>query len=125
MASDRWVVLVVDDDEDLREVVALDFTGKGFEVRTAASGDEAFDIVQHAPVDLVISDVRMPFGDGIELLQRIKTLEAPRPAVILMTGYADLNGDNAEALGADGLIGKPFDRKALFATVQALQASRG
>jgi CheY-like chemotaxis protein len=124
MATDKWVVLVVDDDDDLREIVALEFSGRGFEVRTAASGDEAVEVVQQAPIDLVVSDVRMPFGDGLDLLARIKTMRPPQPAVILMTGFADLNRDKAKALGAAGLIGKPFDRKALFATVRAIQDAR-
>lgn len=125
MASDKWVVLVVDDDDDLREVVAQDFASKGYEVRTAASGDEAFRLVQQAPVDLVLSDLRMPSGDGIDLLKQIVALDAPRPAVILMTGFADLNSEQARALGAAALVGKPFDRSALFATVRALRVARG
>jgi CheY-like chemotaxis protein len=125
MANDKWVVLVVDDDEDLRELVALDFANRGYDVRTAASGDEAYGVVKQAPVDLVLSDVRMPSGDGIDLLKRIVALEAPRPAVILMTGFADLNKEQAYALGADALVAKPFDRSALFATVRALQVARG
>ena len=125
MGNDRWVVMVVDDDDDLREVVALDFAQKGYDVRTAASGDEAFRMAQQAPVDLVISDVRMPFGDGLDLLQRIRGMEPPQPAVILMTGFADLKPEQARALGADGFVTKPFDRKALFAAVHALQEARG
>lgn len=125
MASDKWVVLVVDDDDDLREVVAQDFASKGYEVQTAASGNEAFRLVQQGPVDLVLSDLRMPSGDGIDLLKQIVALDAPRPAVILMTGFADLNSEQARALGAVALVGKPFDRSALFATVRALKVARG
>ncbi len=123
--GDRWRVLVVDDDEDLREIVAEDFIQRGYDVRTAAGGDEAFRLVQQAPVDLVLSDLRMPSGDGIDLLKHIVALKAPRPDVILMTGFADLNSEQAHALGAAALVGKPFDRSALFATVRALQAARG
>lgn len=123
MATDKWVVLVVDDDDDLRELVALDFGNKGYDVRTAASGDEAFRLVQQAPVDLVLSDLRMPSGDGLDLLKRIVALDAPRPAVILMTGFADLSSEQARALGADALVAKPFDRSALFAAVRDLQVA--
>lgn len=124
-APDKWRVLVVDDDEDLREVVAEDFIQRGYDVRTAGSGNEAFRLVQQAPVDLVLSDLRMPSGDGIDLLKQIVALKPPRPAVILMTGFADLNSDQARALGAAALVGKPFDRSALFATVRALQVAGG
>lgn len=125
MATNKWLVLVVDDDDDLREAVAQDFARKGYAVRTAAGGDEAFRVVQQAPVDLVLSDLRMPAGDGLHLLEQITSLDAPRPAVILMTGFADLNSEQARALGAVALVGKPFDRPALFAAVRALQDARG
>ena len=66
-------ILIVDDEIDLRDSIAFDYKRKGFNVLVASSGNEAFEIVKKNKVNVVLSDVRMPDGDGIELLYNIKT----------------------------------------------------
>src|SRR4051794_16759683 len=89
----RGVVLIVDDEIDLREAVAFDFERKGYQVLTAANGEEAYQIATRDNVDVILTDVRMPGGDGIELLRRLKDRDGWSPAVFLMTGYTDMGID--------------------------------
>lgn len=110
-------ILIVDDEQFLREAIAMDFKRRKFNVLLAANGREAFDIVLKEKVDIVLSDIRMPNGDGLELLDRIKARDANLPVVMFITGFADLTVEDAYARGADAIFPKPFDRKALAAAV--------
>jgi len=113
--------LIVDDEDDLRDAIAFDFKRKGYRVLTAASGREAFGMVEQNNVDVILSDVRMPKGDGIELLDKVKARNVFLPVVMFITGYADISLEEAYAKGADAVFSKPFDRNALFeAVVRAL-----
>lgn len=110
-------ILIVDDEGDLRDAIAFDFKRRNFNVLTAGSGREAFQIVESQPVDVVVSDVRMADGDGVELLEKIKARNVHRPMVIFVTGFADISLEVAFDKGADAVFIKPFDRKALFEAV--------
>ncbi len=107
-------VLVVDDEEDLREILSEDFANVGATVFTAKNGREAFEIVKRESPEVVLSDVRMPGGDGVELLKQIRTLsQTPPPYVFLLTGFADIQADETIALGGQGLVAKPFNLRQL------------
>jgi len=115
-------ILIVDDEPDLREAIAFDFRRKKFHVLTAASGREAFGIVEKEKIDIVLSDVRMPDGDGVELLDKIKARDAALPVVMFITGFADITLEEAYDKGVDAIFSKPFDRKALMdAVLRAIQ----
>ncbi len=120
--SSDFKIMVVDDEPDLSEAIAFDLKRKGFQVVTAVSGREAFEMAASNPVDLILSDVRMPNGDGIELLDRIKAKDVRIPVVIFISGFADITLEEAYEKGADAIFSKPFDRKALLAAIErALQ----
>lgn len=110
-------ILVVDDEVPLREAIAFDFKRKGYQIYQAPNGKEAFNTLQREKIDLVISDIRMPGGDGIELLTRAREANIRIP-IILITGYADITPEDALKKGAQAVFSKPFDRKALFAEVE-------
>lgn len=101
-------VLIVDDDDDFREAMALSFDRLGCEVMTASNGREAFDLTQRQPVDVVVSDIRMPNGDGVELMERLKANSATAPVLLLITGYAEVTVEEVLNKGAEALINKPF-----------------
>lgn len=111
-------LLVVDDDDILRDAIAFDFKRRGYHVLCAENGNIALDIVRSKQVDVVITDVRMPHCSGVELLDKIKELNCHIPVVIFVTGFADLTLEEAYAKGACAVMSKPFDRKALLETVQ-------
>ncbi len=106
-------VLVVDDEPVLRELVAFILVDKGFDVCEAESGDAAFQLMHQRRFDVVLSDVRMPKGSGVELLQRINQMEHFRPTVFLVSGYSEISLEEARRLGAMDLLNKPVDYDAL------------
>ena len=110
-------ILIVDDEPALRKALSFDFKRKGFQVLEAANGKDAFELVRNKTIDVVISDIRMPEGDGVELLERIRALQPRNPVVILNTGFADISLEDAYDKGADAVFSKPFDRKVLAAAV--------
>ena len=120
--ASKGSILIVDDDDALREAMTFDFSRRGYQVSSASSGNRALDGLSRSPVDLILSDVRMPDGDGIQLLHRVRQLHYELPLLIFITGYADLSLEEAYDQGADAVFGKPFDRAELFAAVlRALQ----
>jgi DNA-binding NtrC family response regulator len=112
-------VLVVDDEELLREIIGEAFDYAGYRVSLAKCGDEAWEKLEVAPVDVVVSDVRMPNGDGVQLLHRIKQLSY-RPIVIMMSGYSDLTETKAHELGAKRLFHKPFNPDDLINEIESI-----
>jgi DNA-binding response OmpR family regulator len=113
-------VLVVDDEPGLREVMAIELEMNGYHVLTAPNGRAAFDLVQSNPVQTIISDVRMPDGDGLELLQRVQERSketGEQVRVILMTGFSGISRDEARARGAVEMLLKPFLIEELLAVI--------
>jgi CheY-like chemotaxis protein len=105
----KKTVLVVDDEEALCEIISGELADAGYEVLCAPNGNIAFEIIKQQPIDLVISDLRMPHGDGISLLKDIKTHHLTKPVVLLMTGYADITIEQAYDAGAEALFLKPLN----------------
>jgi adenylate cyclase len=120
-ASPRNVVLVVDDSEDNRDMLARRLRRQGHEVRTAGGGRAALQALAQAPVDLVLLDVMMPDLDGYAVLQRIKSDPALRDIPVLMISALDEMDSVVRCiqLGADDYLGKPFDPVLLQARIGA------
>ncbi|HEY2016081.1 MAG TPA: sigma-54 dependent transcriptional regulator [Bryobacteraceae bacterium] len=103
----RAQVLVVDDEADIREFCQDALADAGFGVRTAISAGEALQILDEEHVDIVLSDLKMPGVDGIQLLQQIKE-RAGAVDVVLMTGHATIEtAVRAIQMGASDYITKP------------------
>jgi len=101
-------ILVVDDEIDLREIIASEFQYLGADVFVASSILVAQDILKDQKIDLVISDIRMPGGSGVELLDFVKKIPNSKTAMILISGFADFSIQEALIKGVDGYISKPF-----------------
>lgn len=112
-------VLVVDDEPVLRELVTYVLQEKGFQVAQAECGDVAFAMVSAQSFDFVLSDVRMPNGNGVELLKRITQMQAPRPHIFLVSAYSEISRDEALKLGACDLLTKPVDYEKLCQAMKA------
>ena len=113
-------ILIVDDEEDLRDILSEDFSLQGATVITAKNGREAYDLAMSELPHVILSDVRMPGGDGVELLKRIRAVNATTPPhIFLLTGFSDLKPEQAEQLGGQGLVSKPFSLKQLRERVTA------
>ena len=116
------VILVVDDEPELRDALVFDFKRKKFQVLEASNGRDAFEIVKKNRIDVVLTDVRMPGGDGIELLDNIKSFNQEIPVVMFITAYADISTEEALKKGAFAVFSKPFDRKALLEAIMKAAA---
>lgn len=102
-------ILIVDDEQSYRQLLSLVFEGDGHKIRTAMNGRQAIGLLEEAPADVIISDVKMPDMDGIEMLRAVRETQ-PDLGVILMTAFASVEtAREAFKLGADDFIQKPFD----------------
>jgi len=102
-------ILIVDDEQSYRQLLSLVFEGDGHKIRTAMNGRQAIDALAEGPADIIISDVKMPDMDGIEMLRAVRETQ-PDLGVVLMTAFASVEtAREAFKLGADDFIQKPFD----------------
>jgi excisionase family DNA binding protein len=116
------VVLIVDDDDRLREYVRVNLELEGYTVREAGSAEEGMRVLDGSRPDLILLDVMMPEVDGWEMLQRIHERHGVGAVpVVMFSGKVDEQaaGEAAER-GAQGFIGKPFDPQELIAQTKQL-----
>lgn len=118
-------VLVVEDDENQRELYTLLLEMEGFTVRSVTNGQNALLELQQRLPDVILTDLAMPNMDGLEFVQLVKEKkEFAHIPIVVMTAYNDYYLKWAECIGAHATISKPLDPERLFATVvQALQVS--
>jgi signal transduction histidine kinase len=106
-------LLLVDDEEGIRRVLALTLADAGWQVRTAQSAEEALGLFRAEPAHIVITDIKMPGMDGLELLQAIKALD-PECEVVLITGHGDMDlAIQGIKLDAADFVTKPIRDDAL------------
>ncbi|MFK8029913.1 MAG: sigma-54-dependent transcriptional regulator [Gammaproteobacteria bacterium] len=111
-------ILIVEDDDELREALCDTLELDGFSVVCASSGNVGLEAIQSHAISLVVSDVQMPKMDGIDLLVRIKSTHPELP-VILMTAYGTIQkAVEAMRLGANHYLVKPFAASTLVETVK-------
>ena len=116
--ADKSHILVVDDEEALRTVLGSELESSGYEVSTAADGDEAISVIQNKKFDLVLLDSKMPNVDGFGVLKFIKK-NFPKLKVIMLTGFADLkNAIESKKNGAEDFVSKPYDLVDLLTTIE-------
>jgi two-component system NtrC family response regulator len=111
-------ILAIDDDDSLRRVVEYNLMEEGYRVITAADGPSGLEAYQRQPVDVVLTDIRMPGMEGIELLARLKAMQPELP-VIMLTAFGTIDSAvEAMRLGAFDYLTKPFSRDQLRASVR-------
>lgn len=124
MARSQGSVLIVDDEEHIRKIMAIMLGKRGYHCRTAASGAEALDIFAKDDFDVVLTDMNMPGLDGLGLLARLKA-DAPDAVVIMVTAFATVDtAIQAMKQGAYDYIAKPFNEEE-FALVIEKAVERG
>ena len=111
-------LLIVDDEPDLREMISFEFDLLGVNVLEASSGNEAIEVLNsNSDVDAIISDIRMPNGDGLSLLKHVAK-NTNRSPFIFISGFADLSAEEAFFHGAQSIFSKPFDLQNLVDEVK-------
>jgi excisionase family DNA binding protein len=115
-ASGGPVVLIVDDDERLREYIRVNLEMEGYSVREAGNADEGLRVLDESTPDLVLLDVMMPEVDGWEMLRRVQERHGVGAIpVIMFSGQVDEQAvSEAAKRGAQGFIGKPFNPQQLI-----------
>lgn len=117
-------VLVVDDEVFIRQILSRIVSREGYSVAEAKDGIEALEKMTERQFDFVLSDIKMPRMDGMELLATIKE-KYPDTLVLLITAYAgEYTSDDAIAAGADYFITKPFKNMEIARTLTALRQKR-
>jgi two-component system, chemotaxis family, chemotaxis protein CheY len=109
-ARHRARVLVVDDDEALRELLRTDLTDRGYAVETVAHGAAALEILKRQEPNVIVVDLKMPIMDGWSFVEQLRRNSAgrPLPAIILLTATRDGEA-SAKRLAVDAYLLKPFD----------------
>ena len=110
------LVLIVDDDERVREYIRVNLEMEGYSVREAANAEEGLAVLEEVSPDLVLLDVMMPEVDGWEMLRRVQERHGVGAIPVVM--FSGKVGENAAAeataRGAQGFLGKPFDPQQLI-----------
>ncbi len=118
-------ILVADDEKMKRVTLAHDLSAQGHEVVTAADGEEALSRIQRETFDVLVTDLKMPKVDGIELLKRIRQDPASGMEVIIMTAYGSIPlAVEAGKLGAYDFLTKPFRNEAVFPLLARIETTR-
>ena len=116
-------ILVVDDEQHVRQLIGKVLEKEGYEVLTACNGEEGLEIFQKNNIDLIISDIKMPKMNGIEFLHKVKEQE-PGVGFILITAFATMEtAIDAIKSGAQDYVTKPFDIKEILNAVKKILIS--
>ena len=103
----KKVIVIADDIEDVRQAIMRTLGEDNFIFIEASSGEEAIKIVKGQKVDLILSDIAMPKGNGIELLEKLRGIDDP-PKIILVTGYASMFSGSPSGVKPSAIIEKPY-----------------
>jgi two-component system, OmpR family, response regulator len=118
-------VLLVEDDDDNRELMAEVLTASGYVVLSAASGQDGLKTLSEHSVDVVVTDVGMPGMGGLEMAKAAKAI-APTVPVVIVTGWAERDDiSHARGRDVDAVLIKPVDPDALTAAVNEVAQGRG
>jgi len=113
-AAEAWLLLV-DDDDTFRSVLARALARRGFEVRTAADVPDALRLVSESPPSHAVVDLRMPGASGLELVEALRR-RSPAARIVVLTGYASIaTAVSAMKLGATHYLAKPADADQIVA----------
>ena len=112
-------ILCCDDEREICDLIAEEMEGVGYRVLRAYSGSEAVQVLSQTKVDLILSDIHMPDGDGYWLLQQVRENNPVLPVVFMVTGYCEYSANELTQRGAQGLFHKPVDIDTLIDAVRS------
>ena len=113
-------ILVADDEAHIRHIVSMKLTNAGFEVVTAADGEEALEVTLAENPDLIITDFQMPYMTGLEFSMRLREKAQSKeiPVLMLTARGFDIEPHEMMAAGIVGVLSKPFSPREILAKVQ-------
>ena len=121
----RGRILVVDDHEGHRELMACELEDEGYEVHQAATGELSLDVLMQHEIDGVVLDIEMPGIDGLETAKKIRGLSIAQPAILFLTGWPPEHPKCKKALevGGDAIIEKSASLPVLVKKLSTFVAS--
>ncbi len=119
-------VLVVDDEDLIRQIISMILKSAGYKVIEAVNGLDALSKMTDRKFGLVITDIRMPGMDGIEFIKQLRSESEHRlvPIIMLTSGFSDFKKKEAEMAGVNDWIKKPFIRQQLLQSVRKFMGNR-
>jgi len=120
----RLKILVVEDDREIRAMMQSSLSVEGFDVQTAVSLSEARALLQHAPPDVIVLDLGLPDGDGVELVQQVRQQQT-LPIIIVSARHQEAQKIRSLDAGADDYLVKPFSVGELLARIRVALRHRG
>jgi CheY-like chemotaxis protein len=121
--SSRFRVLVVDDNDDVRQLLQLAMVHMGYDVMAAGDGQEAYDLFLKHGADLVVTDLQMPVLDGYGLIERLEQI-SPHTPIVIVTGQAPDNEGVIVSAGVMAVLYKPFPIRQLQQIARAALLGR-
>jgi len=125
MSSAAPRILVVDDDPEIRKLLARYIESRGFRVLLAANCTELRERLATAQIDLIVLDVMLPDGSGLEICRNLRAERSRIPIILLTALKEDVDRIIGLEIGADDYLGKPFNPRELIARVRAVLRRRG
>jgi DNA-binding NtrC family response regulator len=116
-------VLIVDDEESIRRLVSKWTDISGYEVKAASSAEAALLMMHAWTADIVVCDIRMPRYSGVWLIEHLRTLY-PSTAIIVSTGYGEIDPALMVRARITGYLAKPYDRGALISSLERAMEGR-
>lgn len=111
------MVLIVDDEPDILELMEEEFRYCGYQTMTAICGNDAIKLLNTSVVDIVVSDYKMPNGNGMDVLSHVNSMDK-KPLFFFVTGQAEVSTEDAIRAGAKKFFSKPFDLDELIKEIE-------
>lgn len=115
-------LLIVDDEQSIADILCETFADEDIPTHAFYCGNDAIDYLQNNQVKLVLSDIQMPNGSGIDILEYIQKMDSP-PKIMMMTGYTEYSKDELMSKGALEVFSKPVDLENLIERVSKIVES--
>ncbi|MFJ8458624.1 response regulator transcription factor [Lysinibacillus xylanilyticus] len=114
----KETILIVDDEKDIRNLIAIYLKNEGFDVLEASDGEEGLNLLKKHKVHLIVLDIMMPNVDGIEMCMKVREI-AEMPIIMLSAKSQDMDKITGLTLGADDYVTKPFNPLELIARIKS------
>lgn len=121
----REKILIIEDDEVMRELMRMTLEQNGYEVATAEDGVRGYDAALFLKPDLIVTDIQMPGADGIHVVRRVRdTAALEKIPILVTTAFGNGSGTFSLQVGATAFEPKPIKQQSFLSTVKRLLADR-
>lgn len=111
-------VLIVDDEPDILDLMEEEFRYCGYQTMTAVCGNDAVKVLETQDIDIVVSDYKMPNGNGMSVLNHVNNMKKKKPIFFFVSGQADVSTEDLVRAGAKKFFTKPFDLDELIKEIE-------